>query len=429
MGSLDNVTLRAVTIEVPNWTLGNGMDISNEMITVDGTQTSNTTLRGLFPRTDVGTSQLTYTLSNVQPGGGDTFIDRIVLQQGSPALIPPTTNGTHTIDIEAGSNSNGLAFLFRQGFIGNIDNVSLRLESPAWTLGDGMSISSSSLMIDGTQTSRQSFSQDITSVSTGIYRVTYEMSSVTGGLIRFVSVGDGIVNRPEGPSASDGTFTHDIIVGDGILFELEVSPDFIGNFDMVTVSERTYNGNDWTTGDGVFITDGKIVCNGSQTSETSFSQSESAFTSDEYLIEYDLSSITQGSIVGVSVGGGDSVVPVTSNGNHTIIATSAGTSEFVVTLSDDFIGNFDNISVKSYSVDIINPEARDSTVGISMTRNNVLYGPLLYRDLGELGDYTNHLEWNYPGGLGSYDGFMGIRIYTTQNVEFDANGLFAYFRS
>jgi len=67
-------------------------------------------------------------------------------------------------------------------------------------------------------------------------------------------------------------------------------------------------------------------------------------------------------------------------------------------------------------------------VGLALSRNNVEYGEYLFRDLGALGDYTDHLEWNYPGGLGTYDGFMGLRIYTTQSVDFNSNGLFAFFR-
>lgn len=68
------------------------------------------------------------------------------------------------------------------------------------------------------------------------------------------------------------------------------------------------------------------------------------------------------------------------------------------------------------------------TVGLAVTRNNVEYGPMLFRDLGALGEYTQHLTWNPPGGLGTYNGFLGIRIYTTQNVDFNANSLVAFFR-
>ena len=63
------------------------------------------------------------------------------------------------------------------------------------------------------------------------------------------------------------------------------------------------------------------------------------------------------------------------------------------------------------------------TVGLALSRDNVLYGDAFYRDLGDIGEYAHHVEWNYPGGLGSYDGFMGIRIITTQDVPFAADSL------
>ena len=64
-----------------------------------------------------------------------------------------------------------------------------------------------------------------------------------------------------------------------------------------------------------------------------------------------------------------------------------------------------------------------ATVGLALSRNNVEYGPYLFRDLGNLAQYTNHLEWNYPGGLGRYDGFMGLRLYTTQDLFFSTNSM------
>ena len=63
-----------------------------------------------------------------------------------------------------------------------------------------------------------------------------------------------------------------------------------------------------------------------------------------------------------------------------------------------------------------------------MSRDNVLYGPGVYRDVGAIGEYDKHLEWNEMGGLGTYNGFMGMRIITTQDVDFAAEKLFAHFR-
>jgi len=68
------------------------------------------------------------------------------------------------------------------------------------------------------------------------------------------------------------------------------------------------------------------------------------------------------------------------------------------------------------------------TVAIRMSKDNVLFGPHVYKDLGDLGKYANKLEWNDPGGLGSYNGFMGARIYTRGDVNFSADYFNANFR-
>ena len=68
------------------------------------------------------------------------------------------------------------------------------------------------------------------------------------------------------------------------------------------------------------------------------------------------------------------------------------------------------------------------TVGLFMSRDNVLYGNGVYREVGNLGQYSNQLEWNIPGGLGMYNGFMGIRIQTTQDVDFSADKIWANLR-
>jgi hypothetical protein len=68
------------------------------------------------------------------------------------------------------------------------------------------------------------------------------------------------------------------------------------------------------------------------------------------------------------------------------------------------------------------------TVALFMSRDNQVYGPALYRELGSLGEYDNKLVWNYAGGMGNYDGFMGIRIYTTGDLVFGADALFLNIR-
>ena len=70
----------------------------------------------------------------------------------------------------------------------------------------------------------------------------------------------------------------------------------------------------------------------------------------------------------------------------------------------------------------------DRTVGLFMSRDNVLYGNGVYREVGQIGQYSQILEWNLPGGLGSYHGFMGFRIYTTQDLDFATDKMNASFR-
>jgi len=71
----------------------------------------------------------------------------------------------------------------------------------------------------------------------------------------------------------------------------------------------------------------------------------------------------------------------------------------------------------------------DGSVALFLSRDNITYGQPLYRDLGVEGEYNGHLTWNEAGGMGAYDGFMGIKIYTTEDVDFSAGHLIANFRS
>lgn len=72
--------------------------------------------------------------------------------------------------------------------------------------------------------------------------------------------------------------------------------------------------------------------------------------------------------------------------------------------------------------------ALNKSVALQMSRDNVTYGPQVYRNLGSIGEYSNKLRWNMAGGLGSYQGFAGIRFYTTENIEFSADHIIATTR-
>lgn len=77
------------------------------------------------------------------------------------------------------------------------------------------------------------------------------------------------------------------------------------------------------------------------------------------------------------------------------------------------------LSIQSIDLGISQGFSRtEGSVALRMSRDGLTYGEPLYRELGDLGQYAKILSWNYPGGLGAYEGFVGIRIYTTEDLPF-----------
>ena len=64
--------------------------------------------------------------------------------------------------------------------------------------------------------------------------------------------------------------------------------------------------------------------------------------------------------------------------------------------------------------------AEIGSVSIQLSHDNVLYGPPFAQNTGDIGEYSNRLIWEYPGGLGYYYGFMGLRIISTENINLSA---------
>ena len=59
-------------------------------------------------------------------------------------------------------------------------------------------------------------------------------------------------------------------------------------------------------------------------------------------------------------------------------------------------------SAFSSAFDVFHLVEVDRTIGLFMSRDNVLYGPASFGDVGKAGQYGAHLQWNPPGGLGTY---------------------------
>lgn len=75
--------------------------------------------------------------------------------------------------------------------------------------------------------------------------------------------------------------------------------------------------------------------------------------------------------------------------------------------------------VQSFDVGIVQGANSDSgSVSLRLSNDGVLFGDPVPRDLGDIGEYDSILTWNYPGGLGTFEGFMAYEIFTTQDVKF-----------
>jgi len=67
------------------------------------------------------------------------------------------------------------------------------------------------------------------------------------------------------------------------------------------------------------------------------------------------------------------------------------------------------------------------SVGLRMSRDNVQFGPTLFRETAALGKYFDKLQWEPPGGLGTYDGFCSVRLFTTEDVSFASDYMVGRF--
>lgn len=68
------------------------------------------------------------------------------------------------------------------------------------------------------------------------------------------------------------------------------------------------------------------------------------------------------------------------------------------------------------------------TVSIEVSDDNVTFRAPVFRDIGAIGEYASQLEWNYGGGMGMFNGFMGLRLRTTQDISFSSSYFVANLR-
>lgn len=63
------------------------------------------------------------------------------------------------------------------------------------------------------------------------------------------------------------------------------------------------------------------------------------------------------------------------------------------------------------------------TIGLQMSDDGRTYGERFYTGLGEAGESLEQVTWEYPGGLGDYESFCGMRFRTAAPVRISSEGI------
>lgn len=317
--------------------------------------------------------------------------------------------------------------------------------SDNWTLGDGMSINNNLLSLDGTQTDyTYAYQQDITNfvdpdLIPGTWKIVFTIDSYTDGS---VSVGMGGYNFS---STFESTGTHTVYIkptnaSSNSRVYFKCNANFVGSFSNIEVykvnnknhattvfygDEIAVNGSfaadsDWTKGTGWTIGSGTADCDGSQTGNSSLSQTYAGgfVEGRTYQIQFTISDYTAGNINPHITGTSSGNVNGNGTKTSTIVATSSN-NDIVMYADSAFDAKIDDVSVKEVGVASGWTDA-DQQLDIPQTALQS-YNQLAWFDgyasdtaatldsqiLWEVGQTIN--MWVYPNVLNQYDSIFGDR--------------------
>ena len=248
--------------------------------------------------------------------------------------------GTHYFVAEGGVYATRL--WIRQQTAGTTDLTTFTIEELGadWNLDYGTSADTWSFS-DGTAKATNSVSYDRiqqnTSLSSGSYKVTVDISTYTNGRIVPIIAGQLGTSFPE----SSGIYTQYVTgAGSSSGVRIASNPDFNGSLNSVSVQEL---GEGWTLGAGWSIGDSVASCDG--TASSSLYQNVSGVENKTYKITGTVSNYTSGTL---QVGGSSSALDVDEDGAfvHYRVWTSDPNLYLKSKPGDGFNGSITNISVK-----------------------------------------------------------------------------------
>ena len=183
-----------------NWTKGTGWSISGGAASCDGTQVSNSIFYQNIGNQSNKTVQFSFTISDYVSGVLETAFF------GASGTIAETvsSNGNYTfyISVQSGHNGN-TGFTAKVGFIGSIDNVSVKEVGQDWEFNSTAILTANGMNI----TTGGFIRQDVVTIGKS-YKLTYDIFSYTSGDIRLY---DG-TNQGNLPT-SIGSNTFNFIAG------------------------------------------------------------------------------------------------------------------------------------------------------------------------------------------------------------------------
>ena len=211
-----------------NWTKGTGWTISGGKANCDGTQVSNSIFYQNIGNQSNKTVQFSFTISDYVSGVLETAFF------GASGTIAETisANGNYTFYVAVQSGHNGnTGFTAKVGFIGSIDNVSVKQVDPNdnWSLGTGWSFG------DGVANAESGSASKITQTNTlngKKCKITFTVSNYGGSGLILVDFG----STTSSSITSNGTYT---LFGtyDANNFEIFKTADFVGSVTDISLIE------------------------------------------------------------------------------------------------------------------------------------------------------------------------------------------------
>lgn len=209
-----------------DWSKDSGWTIANGKASQDGTGTGND--GDIIQNSILDTSKIyKIVLDVVDYTQGTLYIDT--------SNIDLNVNGVGTYTLYFTPSSTNLFIRTRfSGFIGSIDNVSVKQVDPNdyWTLGTGWSIEDGKAVNDGSQTGNSLLQQTSILTLNKLYKVSYDLTVDSGQIyVRLGFSGQGAIR------STSGSFVEHITCSGNTNFDLFATSTYSGTVDNISVQE------------------------------------------------------------------------------------------------------------------------------------------------------------------------------------------------